>query len=188
MNEAIREQLSAYVDGELPDNEAELLIRRMSQDAELRKEVANYLAIGRVIRDEMGIAAADKLHSRVAAELGEHYDDEADKTEVSVAARSLKPLAGAAIAASVALVAIFMLQTTDGVEEQPLESPVAATTVPSTTSQDAQNEIYLQNHLDAVSEQGANGMNTRVVTLELEEDIEDEAEEETGDEETSDQP
>ena len=188
MNEAIREQLSAYVDGELPDNEAELLIRRMSQDAELRKEVANYLAIGRVIRGEVGVAAADKLHARVSAELGERQNDEADETRPSVAARSLKPLAGAAIAASVALVAIFMLQSTDGVEEQALEAPVASTTVPSTTSQDAQNEIYLQNHLDAVSEQGANGMNTRVVTLELEEDVETEVDEETGDEETPDQP
>ena len=40
MNDAIRMQLSAFVDGELPENEAEMLVRRMSQDVELRQEVA----------------------------------------------------------------------------------------------------------------------------------------------------
>ena len=56
MNEAIRMQLSAFVDGELPSNEAELLLRRMSQDVSLRQEVAEYLAIGRLIRAEAGLA------------------------------------------------------------------------------------------------------------------------------------
>jgi len=37
MNEAIKMQLSAFVDGELPENESELLLRRLSQDAELRQ-------------------------------------------------------------------------------------------------------------------------------------------------------
>jgi len=31
MNEAIRMQVSAFVDGELPENEADLLVRRLSQ-------------------------------------------------------------------------------------------------------------------------------------------------------------
>ena len=48
MNDGIRMQISAYVDGELPENEAELLLRRMSQDAELRQEVAEYLGSHRL--------------------------------------------------------------------------------------------------------------------------------------------
>jgi negative regulator of sigma E activity len=43
-------QVSAFVDGELPENEAELLVRRLSQDAVLRQQVAEYLAIGRIRR------------------------------------------------------------------------------------------------------------------------------------------
>ncbi len=35
MNEGIEMQISAFVDGELPENEAELLLRRMSEDLEL---------------------------------------------------------------------------------------------------------------------------------------------------------
>ena len=58
MNDAIRMQISAFVDGELPENEAELLLRRMSQDIELRNEVAEYLAIGRLVRGEHGLAGA----------------------------------------------------------------------------------------------------------------------------------
>ena len=50
MNEALRLQVSAYVDGELPDNETELLMRRLSQDQVLRELVADYLRIGRLIR------------------------------------------------------------------------------------------------------------------------------------------
>ena len=50
MNEAIRMQLSAFVDGELPENEAEMLLRRLSQDVELRQQVAEFMAIGRALR------------------------------------------------------------------------------------------------------------------------------------------
>ena len=38
MNDAIKMQISAFVDGELPDNECELLLRRLSHDAELRQQ------------------------------------------------------------------------------------------------------------------------------------------------------
>ncbi len=63
MNDAIRMQLSAFVDGELPENEAELLLRRMSQDVELLQEVAEYLAIVRLMRAEEGLAGADRLQA-----------------------------------------------------------------------------------------------------------------------------
>ena len=52
MNETIRMQISAFVDGELPDNESELLLRRMSQDDDLRRLVAEYIEIGRTMRGE----------------------------------------------------------------------------------------------------------------------------------------
>ena len=168
MNEAIKEQLSAYVDGELPENEAELLIRRMSQDAELRQEVANYLAIGRVMRDEIGIAAADRLHERVAAGLGEAHDEAAPTDEAVAATRSLKPLAGVAIAASVALLAVFALQST-GVDEATGEgvATTANSAVPTTTLQEEIKQQYLRNHTDTSSQHGANGMGSRLVSLEI---------------------
>ena len=64
MNEAIRMQVSAFVDGELPENEAELLVRRLSQDAVLRQQVAEYLAIGRIMRGEYSVQGSDVLRER----------------------------------------------------------------------------------------------------------------------------
>jgi len=110
MNEAIKMQLSAFVDGELPENEMELLLRRLSQDAGLRQQVAAYLAIGRAMRGDKQIGGVNELRDRVANELGEkpmqdgHVDGAASKN------RLLRPLSGIAIAATVALVAILGLQ------------------------------------------------------------------------------
>ena len=50
MNDALRMQISAFVDGELPENESELLLRRLSQDIELRNLVEDYMRIGQGLR------------------------------------------------------------------------------------------------------------------------------------------
>ena len=67
MNEAIKMQISAFVDGELPDSEADLLLRRMSQDAELRRVAADYLDLGRVMRNESSVRNVERLRERIAA-------------------------------------------------------------------------------------------------------------------------
>jgi negative regulator of sigma E activity len=69
MNDAIKMQISAFVDGELPQNEAELLLRRLCQDRELRQQAAEYLAMGRVMRGERVVAGLDKLRGRIAGAL-----------------------------------------------------------------------------------------------------------------------
>ena len=168
MNDAIRMQLSAFVDGELPENEAELLLRRMSQDVELRNEVAEYLAIGRLIRDEAGLSGADRLRERIAAEIDERPAD--DETAGAVgASRAIRPLAGMAIAATVALVAIFALQQIQVADEVPVDTPSLAATdaVPSMDAGQERQRQFLLNHAETSSDLGANGMNSRVVTLRL---------------------
>ena len=125
MNEAIRMQVSAFVDGELPENEADLLVRRLSQDADLRKQVSEYLAIGRIMRGEYSVHGSDVLRERIAAELDERpLQEPADSASATPPNRYLRPAAGAAIAATVALVAIFGLGRVADVE-----SPVPATAV-----------------------------------------------------------
>ena len=118
MNEAIRTQLSAFVDGELPENEAELLLRRLSQDAELRQQVAEFIAIGRAIRGDSQVTGIDKLRNRVSAvlETAPSGGDVAD--DVPVDDRLVRPMIGFAIAATVALVAIFGLRQMAGVDDQ----------------------------------------------------------------------
>jgi len=175
MNDAIRMQLSAFVDGELPENEAELLLRRMSQDEKLRLEVAEFLAIGRLIRDEPGLAGADRLHERIAAAIGDHekpviVDDTASSTGAS---RTLRPLTGVAIAAAVALVAIFGLQQNTAVDDLPAPTavPVANDVVPSIDAQQERQRQYFRNHAEMSSELGANGMKSRVVSLRFSEEL-----------------
>ena len=69
MNDAIRMQISAFVDGELPQNEAELLLRRLCQDGALRQQAAEYMAVGRIMRGERTVAGMAQLRQRIAAEL-----------------------------------------------------------------------------------------------------------------------
>ena len=55
MNDAIKMQISAFVDGELPENEAQLLLRRMSQDRQLRQQAATYLMIEKGLQGNTGV-------------------------------------------------------------------------------------------------------------------------------------
>ena len=173
-------QLSAFVDGELPANEAELLMRRMGQDAELRKEVAEYLAIGRLIRAEAGLAGADRLYERVAAEIGDEQNDAAadvaDAVGTGSRSRAIRPLVGFAVAATVALIAIFALQQT-GEDLAPGGSPVAVVSDESTTgvpSLDAQLEkqrVLFRKHAETSSQFGTTGLISQVVTLNFSEEL-----------------
>ena len=139
MNEAIRMQLSAFADGELPDNEKELLLRRLSQDAEMRRQVAEYMAIGRAMRGDATISGVDTLRDRIAEAIGDIDTDVASEAiEVSkpVETRVTRPLAGMAIAATVALAAIFGLRQMSVTPEitisiQRLSIPSSAGSTPS---------------------------------------------------------
>ena len=57
-------QLSAMFDGELPQEECELLARRLSRDEDMRRSYAHYALIGSVIRNEpmASQAFAAKVH------------------------------------------------------------------------------------------------------------------------------
>ncbi len=107
MTDAINMQLSAFVDGELSDAESELLIRRIGRDPELRATVAEYHAIGRVMRAEGEPAGMEDLLAAVRA--GIEADDSPVDVAPEVASSSSlwRPLTGFAVAASVALVGVI---------------------------------------------------------------------------------
>lgn len=171
MNDAIKTQVSAFVDGELPDNESELLLRRLSQDFDLRQQAAEYFAIGRAMRGHRGVKGIERLRERIGAEI-----DDTTLSDVSVAAhaersRFSRPLAGVAIAATVALAAILGLQQVGGIADidlAPGASAVAeiggegAYTVP--VQPDEQLLQYRMLHNEA----GGN-INARLVSLQLRE-------------------
>jgi negative regulator of sigma E activity len=166
MNEAIRMQVSAFVDGELPENEAELLVRRLSQDADLRKQVSEYLAIGRIMRGEYSLQGSDALRERIAAELDERpLQDPADTVVNAPAPRFVRPAAGAAIAATVALVAIFGLGRVADVDTPVpgtavVADEVVSETVPTMDDQELRRLLILHG-------EGSNSFSTRVTSVQM---------------------
>lgn len=110
MSDPIREQVSAFLDGELPDSEAELLLKRLTRDPELRQSFGRYALIGEAIRGQ----ASPALSAGFAQRLNRAIDGE---PAVAVAppgrtrgSRWWRPFAGAAVAAGVAAVAVVALQ------------------------------------------------------------------------------
>jgi len=155
-------QVSAFVDGELPENEAELLVRRLSQDAVLRQQVAEYLAIGRIMRGEYSAQGSDVLRERIAAELDERpLQDVADSAAIEKSSRYVRPLAGFAIAASVALVAIIGLrQTVDvGVTDTAVVAEDVVSEIIPTMSDDEHRQYLLLHGLETES------LSTQVTSL-----------------------
>lgn len=189
MNDAIRMQISAFVDGELPDNEADLLLRRMGQDAELRQRVAEYLAIGRLMRDETSWAGVDRIHERVSAELEDKPVDAQPDSIVASPDRKFRPLASVA-AAAVAVIALFALQQTTGVDGVPAAGDPASTSASTTAdvaytvpqAVDEQLLQYYRIHGATASDNGASGMITRFVSLRLDEETLPDVTENTDDE------
>jgi hypothetical protein len=178
MNEAIRMQLSAFADGELPDNEKELLLRRLSQDAEMRRQVAEYMAIGRAMRGDATISGVDTLRDRIAEAIGNiDTDDASEAIEVSAPTetRVTRPLAGMAIAATVALAAIFGLRQMSATPEVSIEpAPVAEIETAFPTQPDADN-VLKQYRLLHDAEAAGSSMRTRFTAIEVRQgiDIED---------------
>ncbi|MDH3585638.1 MAG: sigma-E factor negative regulatory protein [Gammaproteobacteria bacterium] len=166
MNEAIRMQVSAFVDGELPDNEADLLVRRLSQDADLRQQVSEYLAIGRVMRGEYTVQGGNALRERVAAELEERpLQEPADTVVAKQPSRYVRPVAGAAIAATVALAAIFGLGQVADVDNAMPETAIVADetvseTVPTMNDDDLHQYLILHGY-------DSNSFSTRVTSLQI---------------------
>lgn len=114
MNEELDSQLSAMFDDELPQGECELLARRLSRDGELKARWERYALIGAAVRAEPGV----RLDGRIARGVGAALSAEpALAAETPAAPRHtsrhrawMRPLAGAAVAASVATVAILWLR------------------------------------------------------------------------------
>jgi len=65
MSDLLREQLSALIDGELPGEECELLVKRITHSTELARSWHAYHLIGDALRDELSTGAAEQLAPRV---------------------------------------------------------------------------------------------------------------------------
>jgi sigma-E factor negative regulatory protein RseA len=123
MSEQIREQISAFLDGELPNSETELLLKRLTRDAELRESFGRYALIGEACRGAKNTHFARDLCARINQSIdGEAATPLAEARGTSRQPRWWRPAAGVTVAASVAVVAVFALQ-------QRANAPMAPVTV-----------------------------------------------------------
>lgn len=126
MSEQIREQVSAFLDGELPGTETELLLKRLTRDAELRESFGRYALIGESIRGGSHARASRSFATRVNQAI-DGVSVSADSPAVRARSpRWWRPFAGAAVAAGVATVAVVALQQRAVTPTVPSMVPVSA--------------------------------------------------------------
>lgn len=104
MNEQIKEQLSALMDGELASDQARFLHKRLESDAELRADWSRWHAAREALQGRSAIHWDPGFGERIAARL---RDEAAPRG--SALQGILRWSAGAAVAASVAVAAIVAL-------------------------------------------------------------------------------
>lgn len=128
----IEEQVSAWLDDELPAAELELLAARMAGSPELRARVARYGLIGSTLRgSQPGVSPA----GLAALEISARVSSALDNIEIPIVAPVRRPasrLLPYAAAAGVALVAVALV---------PLLRPAPGSGSPSTSSMAAEPAI-----------------------------------------------
>jgi len=179
MNEALKMQISAFVDGELPDNESELLLRRLSQDAAMRQQVAEYLEVGRLMRLEREVPGMGKLRGRISAALGDEALPEPAGQEV-VGSGLMTPTTGIAVAATVAAVALVALSQISDPLDPNVQQAVAIDPAPMYTVPPANQVLVvpptgrqremLRLHGGSSPDLGSDDILTRMASFEISED------------------
>jgi sigma-E factor negative regulatory protein RseA len=110
MTDRIKEQLSAFLDGELPDPESALLLKRLERDDELRGALSRYSLIGAVLRSDGDVPAARQVAARVSAAIAKEPFRAAAFVRLPRREALLRGLAGLAVAAGVAFGAVLLVQ------------------------------------------------------------------------------
>lgn len=133
MSEQIREQVSAFLDGELPDSETELLLKRLTRDGELRESFGRYALIGEAIRGASQAYLTTGFAGRVNLAIDGEPTPAGSHPVPMRSAHWWRPFAGVAVAAGVAAVAVVAFhQRADapGVRPSAVTAQIATATVP----------------------------------------------------------
>jgi len=117
MKRNLHEQLSALVDDELASAEQALLIKQLAGDSDLSQRLARYQLISDAMQNHLPQRVDPDFRTRVQGAL----PDAAGNYPAAGFAAFIKPLAGLAVAASVAVVTVlsvqsFRQQNTSGVQ------------------------------------------------------------------------
>lgn len=110
MTDRIKEQLSAFLDGELPDPESALLLKRLERDDDLRGALSRYSLIGAVLRSDGDVPAARQVAARVSAAIAREPSRAGRLAGLARRDSFGRAAAGFAVAAGVACSAVFLIQ------------------------------------------------------------------------------
>lgn len=113
MSDPVKEQLSACLDGELPEGELDLLLRQVKRDPQLREALGRYALIGEALRAQGAVAAPTGFASRVSAAIAaEPSLDQTSSPPRGSRSRDhwVRTAAGFAVAAGVATFAILVVR------------------------------------------------------------------------------
>lgn len=160
MKDALNEQLSACLDGELPPAELDLLLKRVGKEAELRAAIGRYSLIGEAMRAERPAVASRDFANKVMAAVAHEAPVHAPATTsprrtqelpATLAAVKISPVAvrpafvryarpalGMAIAAGVAAVAVLTMQPIGQPQLVGGEVPLVAANEATVTAPDAE--------------------------------------------------
>jgi sigma-E factor negative regulatory protein RseA len=130
MSKESREHLSCLMDGEISRETGRFLVRRLGADRELRDTWARYHLLRDCLRHQEGELVAHDLCSKVQQALAGEAPQAAPRR---FATAWLKPVAGVAVAASVALMAVFAVG--------PGQNP--GSTLPGDTAGSQQAEVFV---------------------------------------------
>jgi negative regulator of sigma E activity len=106
MTEQIGDQISAFIDDELSEDEGAFLVRRMDCDVGVRGRAFRYMTIGCALRGELLSPDHALLRRRVQNVLAGGTVPPLARPKARSMARFVKPLLGLGVAASVAVVAL----------------------------------------------------------------------------------
>ena len=175
MNDQAKEHISSLMDGEISRETSRFLVRRLGTDEELCATWARYHLVRDCLRYQEGRFTGEDLCSRVNRAL----EDEPGKSVRRLPLSWLKPAAGMAIAASVALMAVVSVsqrqieptaspagfadssQAESFITPQGM-TPTSVTQQASLSGNDNRMNAYLLRHYQAAGSAGGKGFVTLV--------------------------
>ncbi len=167
MKDSLYEQLSALVDDELTGSEHDMLFKRLASDDQLYQRLSRYQMISDALQSHLPERVDPAFSRRVKGMLR----SEPALSGYSRLAMLAKPVAGLAVAASVAVMAVMSIQSARRETSLPVVESVAS--VPSTGDYlrvqdepgnpahqlaDRKLDIYLVNHNEYAVNRGMQGM------------------------------
>lgn len=128
------ERLSAFVDGELEQAEAEQLISEMLSNEELRSRWLRYQRAGSAMRHEAEVSSSTDLLAGIHARLDAEPTILAPRQHQPMSA-TFKQVTGMAIAATIAAVSVLMIQPSENVFSPASNQVAVSSPAPVATEQ-----------------------------------------------------